>query len=260
LHGLKTRAIESDGDGVLPEALAQACEQYPVRVLYLTASAQNPDNTTMSFDRREALIAVVKQYRLLLIEDDVAAPYVRDRRDAFCNLIPEQVLYINSHSKTLAAGLRVGYLVYPASLSHRVASATRAQSWFICPLNAELAQRLLSHEKGVAVIEQQRLELARRQALARELLADFDCRFNAESFHVWMQLPGNLRAVAFTRRLALQGVSVQPAETFALDRFPAPQAIRICLTAVASIQDLEKGLRCVVDACQDPLEGDTVVF
>ncbi|WNP96097.1 aminotransferase class I/II-fold pyridoxal phosphate-dependent enzyme, partial [Pseudomonas aeruginosa] len=73
-------------------------------------------------------------------------------------------------SKAVAAGLRVGYVHAPASMVSRMAAALRNSCWMATPLVLEIASRWVEDGTASALLEYQRGEIARRQALVVDLL------------------------------------------------------------------------------------------
>jgi DNA-binding transcriptional MocR family regulator len=96
--------------------------------LYVIPTFQNPTGRTLSRDRRKRLASLAKG-GLLLLEDD---PYGLVRFEGkppptvFDLARGENVVYSSSFSKTVAPGLRVGYLVLPSALAERVEAAATA--------------------------------------------------------------------------------------------------------------------------------------
>ena len=77
----------------------------------------------MSAERRAALVAWAKDRGALILEDDYDAEYRYDREPigALHGLAPEQVIYAGSASKTLAPGLRLGWMLVPPRLVEPIA-------------------------------------------------------------------------------------------------------------------------------------------
>lgn len=259
-QGLKVIGLPMDEQGILPESFANYCTLNHLRAVYLCPSIQNPTNACMQLERRKQIIQIAVENDVWIIEDEIPTNYLRQNPHSFINLAPQQTFYINSHSKTVAPGLRVGYLVSPAKLSESVASSIRAQCWFAPTLNVEIAQRWLDTKESRDWLNIQKKELSKRQALATEILTGYDIQQQKGSFHIWLKLPEPWRAVEFQSRLLEKSVRVLSAEAFAIGRFPAPQAIRICLSGPSTIGRLEEGLRVIRDQLDEGYEAPFLVF
>lgn len=242
LQSLKVIGLPMDDEGILPEAFANHCKLNHLRALYCCPSIQNPTNASMGLARRKQIIDIAEQYDVWIIEDEIPANYLDLKQHSFVNLAPDRCFHINSHSKTVAPGLRVGYLLSPTKLADSAAKAIRAQCWFAPTLNVEIAQRWLDKKESRDWLSIQKKTLLKRQTIAEQMLDGYDLKIIKGSFHVWLKLPEPWRAIEFQSLLQEKEVRVLSAESFAIGRFPAPQAIRICLTGPETIDKLEEGL------------------
>jgi GntR family transcriptional regulator/MocR family aminotransferase len=122
--GLEVIPIPVDDAGILVDVLARADPDAVV----LTPAHHFPTGAVLSAERRAMLVAWAKDRGRLILEDDYDAEYRYDREPigALQGLAPEQVIYAGSASKTLAPGLRLGWLVVPAALVDRVAATKEA--------------------------------------------------------------------------------------------------------------------------------------
>jgi GntR family transcriptional regulator/MocR family aminotransferase len=119
LAGAEIATVAVDEEGLDVDALAALVGRRRLRALYLTPHHQFPTNTVMSPARRERLAALALAHRFAIIEDD----YDREFHYEGKPLAPlaagaagPNVIYIGTLSKVLAPGLRVGYIVAPASV------------------------------------------------------------------------------------------------------------------------------------------------
>lgn len=121
LHGLQAIPIPVDRQGIRLDALDDA----DAGALVLTPAHQFPTGAVLSAERRAGIIAWARSGRRVVIEDDYDAEYRYDREPigALQGLASEQVIYAGSASKTLAPGLRLGWLIAPARLVQPLSAA-----------------------------------------------------------------------------------------------------------------------------------------
>ena len=129
--GLRLQGLKMDAEGLMPDALDRAAAA-GAKVLYTIPSLQNPTARVMSAKRRADIAAIARKRDLVVVEDDVYAPFMRGdhKHPALVTLMPERTFYIASLSKMVAPGLRCGYLVTPSEAHmDRVIRAVRAFSY-----------------------------------------------------------------------------------------------------------------------------------
>ncbi|GAA1571842.1 MULTISPECIES: PLP-dependent aminotransferase family protein [Kribbella] len=132
--GLETVGIPVLNSGIDVDAL----ERSGADVVLVTAAHQFPTGAVTSADTRAALVAWAGQGNRLVIEDDYDAEYRYDREPvgAMQGLAPDRVAYAGTASKTLAPGLRLGWLILP--------------SWLVEPMS----QAKLMDDRGSPVLDQ----------------------------------------------------------------------------------------------------------
>ncbi|KAA3630028.1 MAG: PLP-dependent aminotransferase family protein [Proteobacteria bacterium] len=122
-YGARLISIPVDGNGVSPEDLPNGAALY-----YLTPSHQYPTGVTLSMERRERLLQRATRLGGYIVEDDYDADFYYDSAPlpALKSLdTDEQVVYLGTFSKSLGAGLRLGYMILPR---HLVEAATTAKA------------------------------------------------------------------------------------------------------------------------------------
>src|ERR671931_128269 len=119
--GMEVVGVPVGEDGIRIEAL----ERTDADALILTPSHQWPTGAVLAEDARAAALRWAERRGALIVEDDYDAEYRYDRAPigAIQGLAPDRVVYAGTASKTLAPGLRLGWLVAPAGLVGDLAEA-----------------------------------------------------------------------------------------------------------------------------------------
>lgn len=144
----KIVGIPIDEKGMIPEALEQAAKSGKGRYLYLNPTFQNPTGFTMPLERRKKIYEVAKNNGLLILEDD---PYEEIRFKgnpvpSFKSIDDEGiVLYVGSYSKTLSAGLRVGFIYADNQYANPLASVKNNMDGEVPLYNQKIVLHTLEH-------------------------------------------------------------------------------------------------------------------
>ncbi|MEI6624243.1 MAG: PLP-dependent aminotransferase family protein, partial [Actinomycetes bacterium] len=130
--------VATDVNGIIPEALEEAIkkarrEGKTPKLIYTIPTYQNPLGVTQPPARRAQVLQIAKSNGILLVEDD---PYCLL---GFDGEVPrairaddaDAVVYLGSFSKTIAAGLRVGWALAPHGIRERLVQPSEAS--FLCP-------------------------------------------------------------------------------------------------------------------------------
>lgn len=240
--GLPLTGLAMDGDGLEPEAFAEACARLKPKALYLNPILQNPTTITMPEHRREEIAALARRHGVAIIEDD-AYGFVPPAAPApFAVLAPELTWHIAGLSKCLGAGLRLAYVVVPDIRSGwPFAAALRASSIMASPLTAALATRWIEDGGADALLAFLRVETAARQRLAAEILPAGCYRADPLSFNLWLELPPPWTRAAFVGQMQATGIGIVASDAFAA-KGPAPEAARICLGGPIGRKELGEAL------------------
>jgi GntR family transcriptional regulator/MocR family aminotransferase len=119
--GSEIATVPVDFDGLIPHELPQR----PTALLYLTPSHQYPTGHTLSLARRHAIVAWARRYGCYILEDDRDGDphYDGSPLQAIAAHAPDCTIYLGTFSRTLGAGLRLGYMAVPEQLAGVVATA-----------------------------------------------------------------------------------------------------------------------------------------
>ena len=113
LLNLRLQGLAVDAHGIVPEAFDAACRRAAARVLYTIPTIQNPLGTVMPESRRREVAAVAAAHGVSIVEDDVHSFMLPEPPPPLSSFAPENSYFIMSTSKSMAGGMRVGYLVCP---------------------------------------------------------------------------------------------------------------------------------------------------
>ena len=257
---LRVQGLRMDEDGLLPSELKAACESSSPRALFCMSTLQNPTGRTMPLQRRRELAHIIQHHQLPVLEDDVNGFLPAEPLPPIAALAPDQTFYITGTSKSLAPGLRIGYVVPPAAEMQRVSATMQATTWFTAPLMAEIVTHWIESGRADEMTEWKRVETTARHRLAREILGTWLPASGPVSFHLWLQLPEPWRAENFVSQARAWGVAVNSPDEFLVGRNTAPHAVRVCLGGGLSRGRLEEGLRQLAELLQTPPGASAIVY
>ncbi len=249
--GLKLLPVVGDTDALCPDALDSVCSQTSAKVLYCTPTLSTPDTITMSEDIRSRITSVARKHDLILIEDDVFGFLPETRPLPLSVFAPERTIYITSVSKSLAPGLRVGYLQAPQIFQSKVQTAVQLSCWMPPPLMVEIASRWITEGTAMRLNEYQRQEASARQVMAKELLPDELYQADPNGFHVWLSMPEGLHVDRFQLEAEAQGVKVLTGSAFSIDPSIEINAARLCLTHEATRTRVKSGLQTIANIIEN---------
>ena len=245
LH-LRLRTVALDRQGIVPASLDEACRTGNPTALYCISSFQNPTAAFMSEERRQEIARVAIEHRLTVIEDDVFGFLAPEVKPLSCYLPEDQVFYITSTGKCIAPGIRIGYLLAPASAIERLSISVLRTMVYAPPAMAELSTSLITDGVAGRIAEWKRKEIAERQTIAARVLAGLDVHTQPKSPHLWVRLPEPWRTDAFVARARHRGILLNSAESFAVGNETDVQAVRITLGPPSTRSALEEGLTEIV--------------
>ncbi|MBB4192490.1 DNA-binding transcriptional MocR family regulator [Rhizobium aethiopicum] len=247
--GLHLEGLAIDEEGMIPEALDEACRTGPIRAIFLQPSVINPMAALMSAERRQALAAVAAKHDIAIIENDILGPMIEDRAPPMAAFAPERTLYVTSFTKITVPGLRIGYLVAPDRYVAAVANRHLVSSWMATPAMAEIATRWVSDGTAMELVNWQRRALVGRHAIAAEMLAGLSYRTHPQSLHVWLPLSGSHTEDGFVSQARLRGVAIAPGKSFRTGDHGWTPAVRISLGSTTE-GELRTGLGIVASLAQ----------
>ena len=254
--------VPMDEQGLRPDSLREVIAAVRasgrrVKLVYTIPSFHNPAGVTQGPSRRAEVLDVVRSNGLLLLEDD---PY---GLLGFDGTVPrairaddaDGVVYLGTFSKTIAAGLRVGWAVAPHGVREKLVLANETAT--LCPSNftqLAISDYLATSPWFDQVKVFRELYRERRDALLESLGAlmpeGTTWTVPQGGFYSWVTLPHGLDATAMLPRAVAALVAYVPGTGFYADGqgreslrlsycFPEPDRIREGVRRLASVVEAE---------------------
>lgn len=221
-NGLKAMEIPTHPEtGISLEALELALEQWPITALQLTPTCNNPLGYSMPDESRRRLIALAQRFDLAIIEDDIYGDlcYTYPRPRTIKSFDHDgRVVLCSSVSKTLAPGLRVGWVVpgrYHARLVHAkyVSSGASAIAPQLAVAEFIAAGAYERHVRRMRVQYRVRRD-AMLDSLGRHFPECARISYPGGGFLLWVELPAGFDSIVLDQRLATQGIRIAPGSLF----------------------------------------------
>ena len=248
-RGADIRPIELEPDGIDVEGVGRLISDgIRPKLAHVIPNHQNPAGVTLSAPRRDELLALAREYRFTVFEDDPYAE-IRFRGTPLPSLLSldsgrDTVVHASSFTKTVCPGVRVGYLVGSPELI--AAIARRATNLYISPNMVSegiVYQFCVSgdFERSVRTVNIALAERARRLAAAlREHLPGVRFTEPDGGYFLWVELPDDVAVDAVVPAAAERGVAVVKGSDFLLDG--GQHALRLAYSAVTAEQ-VDEGVR-----------------
>ena len=228
LERLELKAVEvatHPREGMDLGALAQALEQHKPKACWLMTSFQNPLGSLMPPEKKQALVALLAQHGVPLIEDDVYGElYFGAHRPALAKRYDSEgiVMHCSSFSKCLAPGFRVGWAapgrharaVERLKLTTSLAAAMPSQLALADYLGQGGYERHLRQLR--VVLERQRDRML--DAIATHFPAGTRVTRPQGGYFLWVELPAGSDALALHNRALAEGISIAPGPMFSAKR------------------------------------------
>ena len=224
--------IEMDADGMVIEALEETLarldrEGRRPKFIYTIPTFQNPAGVTMSLARRRRLVALARERELIVLEDNPygmlryegeALPTLRSLEvPAGCTDDNDFVIYTGTMSKILSPGVRVGWLVAPRPLLHKLILGKQSSDLCSSTLTQHFVAAYFATADWRGYIDQLRELYHRRRdvildALAEHLPAAASWTRPQGGLFIWVTLPDYIDTTDLLARALAENVAFVPGE------------------------------------------------
>jgi 2-aminoadipate transaminase len=217
--------VPTDNKGLIPETLPELIRRHHPKFLYTIPNFQNPTGVTLAAERRSLLARIAAEHALTIIEDD---PYGKLRYRG-PDIPPVKhwdeagrVLYASTFSKTVAPGLRLGWVTAPKEEFSRLLILKQASDLHTSSFDQRVAFTYLTRNDQPAHMERIRRAYGERFAmmdatLGAEMPAGYEWTRPEGGMFLWVTGPAELDGLALLERAIERQVAFVPGRDF----FPA---------------------------------------
>lgn len=246
------KGIAMDEYGMIPEALEAAAQSGKGKYIYLIPNFQNPTGITMPLERRQAIYQIASKYDLFIYEDD---PYgeIRFAGERIPTLkemdTDNRVLYAGSYSKTISAGLRVGFLYGPTEVINAIQSIKNNCDGQMPLVTQKVVTYLLENYSYDDIID----HVKRVYKEKCDAMVETFHQYGSQKVHitepeggmfVWMTLPEGVDCDAFFEAAISRKVGIIPCMAFTADGVEAGPHFRLSYT-VPSVDEIKRGMQII---------------
>lgn len=243
LHELTLVPVKGDSEGMKAESLRKICENQTIKGIYLMPDCNNPTTVTVSAKRRKRLADVIKQFKLILIEDDYLNFFNLFRKVSLpkmSQLVPEHSIYIASMSKTLISGLRVAFMRFSDCFQHKIESVMFVLNVKTSSVDAAIVAKLLENGQGEKIMSEKISKMTKNNQV-------FDSVFPeakpGNGFFRQLTIDSSLPGQQVEKALLKNGLRVFHSDRFTVGHDPHQPFLRVSLSAIDDPMKLKVALQ-----------------
>lgn len=233
MYGAEYVSVPTDEDGLQTDQLEDALRSGP-KFMYILPNFQNPAGVTLSLERRQRLVALADKYGIPIVEDD---PYgqlryegkhlppllLLDREthgiknDNGYNL--GNIIYLSTFSKTLAPGLRLGWVVAPTDVIAKLVQLKQGTDLHTSSFNQVVAYEVARggfldrHIRHIRQVYHERRDIM-LDALERNFPPEITWTHPDGGLFLWVRLPHGMDSHTLLKAALEQKVAFVPGDSF----------------------------------------------
>jgi 2-aminoadipate transaminase len=257
--GVNIVGIPLDDDGMRMDALKATLEELKAKgikpkYIYTIPTIQNPTGSIMPESRRKELIALAREYGVMIFEDECYSDLIwnGDRPRSIYSLAGgEGVIFVGSFSKSIAPALRVGYIVAKWEILARILGLKQdAGSGALeqMVLAEFCSKHFANHVPRLNKALSHKLQ-ALREALAEQFGTAAEFGDPPGGIYLWIKLPDNVDTVKLGQAALAAGVSLNPGPEWSTDKEYARSRLRLCFANPAP-ETIRKGVEVLAEVCR----------
>lgn len=246
--GARVLGVPVDEDGLDVDALERLLKRHEVKLVALQTASQNPTGRNLSDERRQRLAELAVERNFFILEDRVYADarLEGEAQRTLRELIPSHVVYINSLSKVVGGGLRLGWVAARGAVRERITYSKLEADFHTPTLIQHIAARYLAsgaYDRHVASTRPFYLE--RRDALLASLERHLPGEYQVDppqgGHHLWVTLNRPIDERALYAEAVRGGVTFTPGGALTAER-RAQTSLRLSFSLLDP-PELDEGVR-----------------
>lgn len=242
-------AVQSDRHGMIPEDLEEKIIAHSPKFIYVVPTFSNPEGKVWSKERREALLQLAAKHKVVVVEDD---PY-SDLRFTDEEPVPlaamdadgNHVIYISTFSKTVAPGVRIGWLTGPKDVIRMAALSKQSTDLHTSSIDQRALYYFLQDFPFRQHVERLRRQYKHRLQVMQGYLSkdgqhEFEWVEPQGGMFLWLSMKGSIDTAELLKAALQEGVAFVPGASFFVGH-PVQNALRLNYTH-ATPEVIEEGM------------------
>lgn len=253
----KMISVSLEEDGINIEELEKILQKNKVDFIYTMINFESPTGISWSTEKKKKILELSEKYNFTIIEDDchshlyyynnVATPLkAMDRKN--------KVIYINSFSKLIMPGLRLGYMIVPSNLISDIIAAKFSADISSAGLIQLALHLFLKRGYFEPHIEKLRAAFKEKYELTLSLLREIKeielPYIPNGGFYIWIKLPKGLNSNVFYNVLKERHVSILPDSVFHINDEQENDHIRLSFAAVSK-DEIIRGIQIIKKSLEE---------
>lgn len=201
--------------------LRKACLKNKIKAVVVTPNYHNPTGILLTDEQKKALLAVAQQYDMAVIENDIYGDLnFSGKRPSTIKSFDESglVMTYTSYAKTLAPGIRLGWLS-AGKFMKQAEQIKFAMGSTVSPIYQETVNRLLSSNSYDRHIRAFRMQLAKNAYFTINLLSEHFPQGTSVTtpyggYNIWVKMPDHVDMDNFYSQCEKIGIRFTPGYTF----------------------------------------------
>lgn len=238
--------INGDNCGMLPDELEYQCKLTDIQGIFLMPSCCNPTTIMISDERKHELAAVIRKYRLILIEDDIyaflTAKIIPDYRQPMYQLLPDETVYICGTSKSTCSGLRVAYMVFGRKFREQILKAIFNINVKTSSFDGEIITELILSGRAKEIVAEKKHLAQMANQMFFECFPETPLYGHPLSFYRWLPISAPKNTAQLLAVLQNRGIRIFHSDQFRIGAGKQENYLRVALASTSSLDQLQTGL------------------